>query len=64
MCESCAAVSINGINCHEYGCPDTPVGTCDNCLDPIKRSEQYTNQSSDWTGFRFCSESCADEDIG
>ena len=22
MCESCDCVNINGMNCHEFGCPD------------------------------------------
>ena len=22
MCDSCEVLNINGINCHEYGCPD------------------------------------------
>lgn len=23
MCEQCEVVSINGVNCHELGCPDS-----------------------------------------
>ncbi len=23
MCQSCNEVSINGVNCHEIGCPDS-----------------------------------------
>ena len=26
MCESCNEISINGINCHEQGCPDAWKG--------------------------------------
>ena len=32
-CESCEAVSINGVWCHEHGCPDAK----DETVETVKR---------------------------
>ena len=32
-CESCQAVMINGVYCHETGCPDAWKNTTFNCED-------------------------------
>ena len=34
MCQSCSALMINGVLCHEFGCPDSWIGKsieCENC---------------------------------
>jgi hypothetical protein len=52
-CESCDSCCINGVFCHETGCPDSHVGTTREC---------------DWCGCEFepetkhqscCCEDCA-----
>lgn len=61
MCDQCQALRINGHLCHETGCPNTPIGTCDRCGDPITiAGGTWRNQDSEWTGFEYCSEECAD----
>jgi hypothetical protein len=54
VCEQCVACMINGVFCHEIGCPD---------------SWKFVHQECQWCGFNFeaeekgqafCSESCAE----
>lgn len=45
-CDSCAALMINGVYCHETGCPNTPRH-CAECGSPCDH------------GQRFCSDECA-----
>ena len=40
---------------------DEKLPKCDHCGEIIGR-ETYINSESEWTGFKFCSESCADHD--
>lgn len=55
MCDSCEVLNINGMNCHELGCPETWKDTVERCkwcgvdFKP-KRLAQ-----------RFCSGDCARE---
>lgn len=44
-CSQCQAATVNGIPCHEHGCPNQ-TRECEECEAPIKR------------GLRLC-ESCA-----
>lgn len=47
MCESCNVLNIQGVNCHETGCPDAWIGhlreckNCDNRFIPEERDEIY-----------------------
>ncbi len=46
-CDRCEVVRINGIVCHETGCPRQPK-ECKNCgqrFEPVR-------------GFQFCSDEC------
>lgn len=53
-CPSCQLVAINGVLCHETGCPDSHLHSareCDWCgceFEPESRHQ------------RFCDESCAE----
>ena len=64
MCDSCEALMINGVHCHETGCPNTTTSEkCGHCCEPIKRSERWRNTDTEWTGVYFCSQYCADNDM-
>ena len=55
LCDSCDALVINGLLCHEFGCPNiTYNNECDNCGVLFKTSNK---------NYSICSESCA-EDMG
>lgn len=49
MCSSCEAVVINGLLCHEHGCPDTPprwevessCGYCGDNFKPEYKGQKY-----------------------
>ena len=46
MCESCQMLNINGINCHESGCPDAwrdYKRECDWCGTEFEPEEDYHN---------------------
>jgi hypothetical protein len=50
MCKSCEVVSINGVNCHETGCPDaweTEVRECDECGTDFVPDTKYQKQCID-----------------
>ena len=52
MCDSCNVISINGMNCHETGCPDSwrdYEGECVEC------GQSFTPE---YKGQKFCSEEC------
>lgn len=54
MCNSCEQLNINGVNCHETGCPDAwkdqhiKCKWCGLIFLPEEKSQQ------------FCEESCSD----
>ncbi len=53
MCNSCEALTINGVYCHEHGCPDayqTEVRECQWCGSEFKPDERWQ---------LFCDEECA-----
>lgn len=53
MCESCQALKINGILCHESGCPDSWRDywrSCKECGQEFK--PEYKNQNT-------CSDECS-----
>lgn len=47
MCKSCESVSINGVLCHELGCPDAYQGkeieckNCDNHFIPEEKTDKF-----------------------
>jgi hypothetical protein len=49
MCDSCQAVKINGVLCHEAGCPDKWKNTvreckwCGNEFTPEDRQQAFCN---------------------
>lgn len=73
MCRSCEVLCINGLNCHETGCPDAwrdAASECKECgavFTPTFHGQQCCDAScfSAYTGLPFDSESneqCADDD--
>jgi hypothetical protein len=53
-CESCDSCYIQGVFCHETGCPDSHVGTVEGCL---WCGREFEPESRDQ---KFCDESCAE----
>ena len=59
MCNSCVALVINGVYCHETGCPDSHLDSKGN----MKQKEckwcgsKFTPEEK---GQDFCDESCAE----
>ena len=54
MCDSCEELNINGVNCHEFGCPDAwrdEIRECKWCGYEFKPEEKEE---------RFCSTDCAE----
>ena len=54
MCKSCEVLYINGIKCHETGCPDAWMDytkKCKWCGSEFKPEDRYQS---------FCSEDCAE----
>jgi hypothetical protein len=54
-CPSCEVLMINGIRCHEQGCPDawrSTRRTCRNCETEFIPQEK---------GQRFCTEFCSED---
>jgi hypothetical protein len=52
MCKSCEALRINGVLCHETGCPDSWQGKTRECKwCGAKFQMEHSKQS-------FCSEEC------
>ena len=52
LCSQCDAVRINGVLCHEHGCPNQ-LHECAECGDMILRGEricasclEYTNEAN------------------
>ena len=56
MCNSCEVLNINGLNCHETGCPeawkDHKEQECQWCGFMFKKDTEYQ---------KFCCEQCAQD---
>lgn len=52
MCNSCEVVSINGVNCHEAGCPESWKDYEEECKEC---GQEFTPT---FEGEECCSESC------
>jgi len=58
MCDSCEALMINGVHCHETGCPvawKDHTSLCDWCGYGFK---------PEFEGQRYCSSDCQEGDLG
>ena len=68
MCKSCEAVSINGVNCHDIGCPDSWMDKpyeCKECGFEFIRENRNQWFCSDhcvnmYNGFGCACDSCLD----
>lgn len=54
MCDSCEALTINGVYCHEHGCPDAWKDYTRECQEC---GHDFRPEASDQV---FCSEECAE----
>ena len=59
MCNSCNVLNINGINCHETGCPESwkdEKRECDWCGMQFLPEEKFQSCCSDdcWKDFHGC----------
>ena len=59
MCDSCEALMINGVFCHETGCPQAPVGCKRDCKEC---GTEFVVQNLSNT--LFCSDDCGDAYYG
>ena len=57
MCDKCNVLNINGMNCHESGCPNAHDISCGGCGNPVHNKNIYT--ANDWDGIEYCKE-CAE----
>ena len=58
LCNACDAVQINGLVCHEHGCPDkwkTETRECKWCGSEFKPEDREQ---------RFCDDECAEAYYG
>ncbi len=49
MCDSCEVLNINGVNCHEHGCPDSwkdNLKGCKWCGNDFLPSNKYQDVCS------------------
>jgi hypothetical protein len=53
MCKSCEMIAINGVPCHEPGCPDAWLASVREC------KECGMDFTPDGSAQRFCDDSCA-----
>ena len=58
MCKSCNVLVINGIKCHEQGCPDAWKEEMVEC---VWCGEKFL---PDAAGQKYCCDSCAGADLG
>lgn len=56
-CTQCQMLSINGLACHEAGCPNDKRYGCACCQTPLHEREIY--QANDWDGIDYCRD-CAE----
>lgn len=55
FCDQCQAVSIQGIPCHETGCPNANSIKCESCGE-YSRIAYYANN---WDGCKHCKDCAA-----
>jgi len=53
----CEMLNINGLNCHETGCPNEGSMDCARCSETVQYRQIYT--ANDWDGLKYC-KSCAE----
>jgi hypothetical protein len=51
-------LAINGVPCHEIGCPNANSTACNTCGDHLRQSQVY--YANDWDGIELC-EDCAQQ---
>jgi len=56
MCNSCELLVINGVKCHEQGCPDAWKDYVAEC---VWCGSEFTPE---FKGQRYCDESCSNND--
>ena len=55
MCNSCEVLNINGLNCHEIGCPDSWMDYKNKCA---WCGQEFTPE---YKGQKCCSDDCAQD---
>ena len=59
-CSQCQMLAINGVACHETGCPIGPVvAHCSSCDEALTRGKVY--RADDWSGLEYCQD-CAERE--
>jgi hypothetical protein len=52
VCDQCEYLVINGIGCHETGCPNQGSIECESCGECVRaHNVHYAN---DWDGLEYC----------
>lgn len=36
MCDHCCGMTIQGVYCHEHGCPNADLDLCEDCSEPVE----------------------------
>ena len=58
MCNSCDAIAINGVNCHEQGCPDSWLNPLTDEPNPVECAECGSMFIPDVRGQYCCDRDC------
>lgn len=56
-CNSCQLLRIQGVVCHETGCPNMHNIRCASCDVEVQRHKIY--RANDWDGLEYCRD-CAE----
>ncbi len=54
MCDSCEVLNINGVNCHEHGCPDAWMDQvreckwCGSAFQPEEKGQWFCDDDCDY----------------
>jgi hypothetical protein len=56
-CDQCEFLFINGIGCHETGCPNQGAIQCAGCSEPVRKHAIF--YANDWDGIEYC-KACAE----
>jgi hypothetical protein len=57
QCKGCQMLTINGLACHETGCPEDRPRGCALCQTALRKREVF--YANDWDGIEYCRE-CAE----